>query len=257
VGRRRGGYQVGNFPPLWSEWNGKYRDSVRDFWRGTDQTLAEFGSPLHRQLGSLQGPARRPYASINFITRTTASRCTISSRTTTSTTRPTARSNRDGESHNRRGTAARGPTDDPDVLALRRRQMRNFLATLFLSQGVPMLLRRRRDRPHAAGQQQRLLPGQRDLVVRLGARRRALLGFTRDLIRLRSEHPVFTRRRWFQGGRFRGTRSATSAGSRRRDRDVGPGLAGRLRQVARRLPQRHAIPTRDERGRRVRTTAST
>ena len=103
-----GGYQVGNFPPLWSEWNGKYRDTVRDFWRGTDQTLAEFAYRLHRQLRSLPGHRRggRTRASTSSP-RTTASRCAISCRTTRSTTRRTARRTATARATTARGTAAR------------------------------------------------------------------------------------------------------------------------------------------------------
>ena len=136
-----GGYQVGNFPILWSEWNGIYRDVMRDFWRG-DASLAR---------RSRRGSAARPTstrATAGARSRrstssppTTASRSPISSPTTTSTTRRTARTNSDGTDDNRSwNCGVEGPTDDPAVLALRARQQRNFLATLFLSQGVPMLL---------------------------------------------------------------------------------------------------------------------
>ena len=134
--------------------------------------------PPHRQLRPLRG--RRPAPGRRASTsspRTTASRCATSSRTTRSTTRRTARTTATARATTARGTAAsRAPTDDPEVNALRARQQRNFLATLLLSQGVPMLARRRRARPHAARQQQRLLPGQRDLVARLGRRRRRAAG---------------------------------------------------------------------------------
>ena len=127
--------------------------------------------PLHRQLRPL--PGRRPRArraSSTSSPPTTASRSPTSCRYNEKHNEANGEDNHDGESHNRSwNCGAEGPTDDPEIIALRARQQRNFLATLLLSQGVPMLLRRRRDRPHAAGQQQRLLPGQRDLVVRLGA----------------------------------------------------------------------------------------
>ena len=136
-----GGYQVGNFPPLWSEWNGKYRDSVRDFWRGTDQTLAEFGYAVHRQLGSVPGhraAAVREHQLHHRARRLHAARS--GHRTTRSTTRPTAKTTATARTTTGRGTAAtKGRRDNPDVLALRARQVRNFLATLLLSQGVPMI----------------------------------------------------------------------------------------------------------------------
>jgi glycogen operon protein len=135
-----GGYQVGNFPPLWSEWNGKYRDTVRDFWRGTDQTMAEFAcsSPaVPIFIRELRATAREHQ--LHHRPRWLHSE--TSCRTTRSTTRPTARTSRDGESHNRSwNCGAEGPTDDPAILAMRARQQRNFLTTLLLSQGVPMLL---------------------------------------------------------------------------------------------------------------------
>ena len=136
-----GGYQVGNFPPLWAEWNGKYRDCVRDFWRGEEQGAGRGRLPAD----GLGGPLRveRAAALRQHQLRhraTTASRCAISSPTTRSTTRPTATETRDGDSHNRSwNRGVEGPTDDPRA-ALRDRQMRNFLATLLLAQGIPMLL---------------------------------------------------------------------------------------------------------------------
>ena len=166
-----GGYQVGNFPPLWSEWNGKYRDTVRDFWRGTDQTLARVRLPPHRQLRPLRGHRRaaRTRASTSSP-RTTASRCATSSRTTRSTTRRTARTTATARATTARGTAAsKGrPTTRTSSRCARARQ-RNFLTTLLLSQGVPMLLGGDEIGRTQQRQQQRLLPGQRDLLVRLGS----------------------------------------------------------------------------------------
>ena len=138
-----GGYQVGNFPPLWSEWNGKYRDWIRDYWRGEPGSLPELGCAVHRQLATSTSRAAgsRTRASTSSP-RTTASRCATSSRTTRSTTRRTARTTATARATTARGTAApRAPTDDPrGATRCARRQQRNFLATLFLSQGVPMLL---------------------------------------------------------------------------------------------------------------------
>ena len=167
-----GGYQVGNFPPLWSEWNGKYRDTVRDFWRGEDQTLGEFA---YRFTGSSdlyetrRPPALRQHQLRHRPRRLHAARPRLLQR-------EAQRGQRRGQPRRRdrttgRGTAAsEGDTDDPEVRSLRRRQQRNLLTTLFLSPGRPDAARRRRDRPHPARQQQRLLPGQRDLVVRLALR---------------------------------------------------------------------------------------
>ena len=136
-----GGYQVGNFPPLWSEWNGKYRDSVRDFWRGTDQTLAEFAYRFTGSSDLYEGTARKPYASINFITAHDGFTLRDLVSYHEKHNEANGEDNRDGESHNRSwNCGVEGETDDPRVLALRNRQVRNFLTTLMTSQGVPMLL---------------------------------------------------------------------------------------------------------------------
>ena len=166
-----GGYQVGNFPVLWTEWNGIYRDVVRDFWRGE----ARVGDFAYRFTGSAdlyERDGRRPSASINFVTAhdgfTLADLVSYNEKHNEAN----LEDNRDGTDDNRSwNCGVEGPTDDPEVIALRERQMRNFLATLFLSQGVPMLLAGDELAPHAARQQQRLLPGQRALLGRLGARR--------------------------------------------------------------------------------------
>ena len=130
-----GGYQVGNFPPQWTEWNGKYRDTVRDFWRGEPAGARRVRVPPHR-LGatSTRAPGAGPWHPSTSSPRTTASRCATSSRTTRSTTRPTARTTATAPTTTARGTAAsRATTDDPGDHALRARQQRNFLATLLLS----------------------------------------------------------------------------------------------------------------------------
>ena len=168
-----GGYQVGNFPPLWSEWNGKYRDTIRDFWRGQPATLPEFASRLTGSSDLYQQDGRRPVASVNFVTAHDGFTLHDLVSYNHKHNEANGEDNRDGSDDNRSwNCGAEGPTDDPAVLALRARQKRNFLTTLLLSQGVPMLLARRRDGPHPAGQQQRLLPGQRDLLGRLGGPRR-------------------------------------------------------------------------------------
>ncbi len=195
-----GGYQVGNFPPLWSEWNGKYRDSVRDFWRGTDQTLAEFGMRFTGSSDLYQGTARRPYASINFITAHDGFTLRDLVSYNEKHNHANGEENRDGEDHNRAWNCGEeGPTENPDVLRLRNRQLRNFLATLLLSQGVPMLCggdeigRTQQGNNNGYAQDNELSWYDWD------AADSSLLGFTRDLIKLRLQHPVFTRRRWFQG----------------------------------------------------------
>ena len=230
-----GGYQVGNFPPLWSEWNGKYRDTVRDFWRGTDQTLAEFAYAIHRQLRSVPGHGARGRTRASTSSpRTTASRCAISSRTTRSTTRPTARTTATARATTARGTAARrGRPTTRTSLALRRRQQRNFLTTLFLSQGVPMLLggdeigRTQRGNNNAYCQDNEISWFDWEHADH------DLLQFTRGLIRLRQRHPVFCRRRWFQGRPIHGTEVS----------DIGWFTPGRHRDVRRGLARR-ASPSR-------------
>ena len=163
-----GGYQVGNFPPLWSEWNGKFRDTVRDFWRGTDRTLAEFAYRFTGSSDLYEGTARRPYASVNFLTAHDGFTLRDLVSYNEKHNEANGEENRDGESHNRSwNCGAEGPTDDPQIKALRARQQRNFLATLMLSQGVPMLLGGDEMRSDAKREQQCLLPGQRDLLVRL------------------------------------------------------------------------------------------
>ena len=136
-----GGYHVGNFPPLWSEWNGKYRDTIRDYWRGQPATVPEFASRLTGSSDLYQQDSRRPVASVNFVTAhdgfTLANLVSYDHKHNEAN----GEDNRDGSDDNRSwNCGAEGPTDDPGILALRARQKRNFLATLLLSQGVPMLL---------------------------------------------------------------------------------------------------------------------
>jgi isoamylase len=192
-----GGYQVGNFPPLWSEWNGKYRDTVRDFWRGQPATLGEFASRLTGSSDLYQGDGRRPSASVNFVTAHDGFTLRDLVSYNEKHNEANGEGNRDGESHNRSwNCGAEGETDDPTVNQLRRRQQRNFLATLFLSQGVPKLL--------AGDEMGRTQGGNNNAYCQdneiswldwdLDERQRALLEFTRAIIALRRDHPVFRRR---------------------------------------------------------------
>ena len=135
-----GGYQVGNFPGLWTEWNGKYRDTVRDYWRGEPATLGEFASRLTGSSDLYEATGRRPSASINFVTAHDGFTLHDLVSYNEKHNEANGEDNRDGESHNRSwNCGVEGPTDDPEILALRARQMRNFLATLMLSQGTPMI----------------------------------------------------------------------------------------------------------------------
>ena len=135
-----GGYQVGNFPPQWTEWNGKYRDTVRDYWRGEPATLDEFAYRLTGSADLYEHTARRPVASINFVTAHDGFTLRDLVSYNEKHNEANGEDNRDGESHNRSwNCGAEGPTDDPAINALRARQQRNFLTTLLLSQGVPMI----------------------------------------------------------------------------------------------------------------------
>ena len=135
-----GGYQVGNFPPQWTEWNGKYRDTVRDFWRGEPATLGEFASRLTGSADLYEHDGRRPVASINFVTAHDGFTLRDLVSYNEKHNEANGEDNNDGESHNRSwNCGVEGPTDDPEIIALRARQQRNFLATLLLSQGVPMI----------------------------------------------------------------------------------------------------------------------
>ncbi|HYJ74203.1 MAG TPA: glycogen debranching protein GlgX, partial [Kineosporiaceae bacterium] len=136
-----GGYQVGNFPALWTEWNGKYRDTVRDFWRGEGDTVGEFASRITGSADLYQHSGRRPVASINFVTAHDGFTLNDLVSYNEKHNEANGENNNDGESHNRSwNCGVEGETDHPEVHKLREQQKRNFLATLFLSQGVPMLL---------------------------------------------------------------------------------------------------------------------
>ncbi|MBO0824144.1 MAG: glycogen debranching enzyme, partial [Actinobacteria bacterium] len=200
-----GGYQVGNFPPLWTEWNGKYRDAVRDLWRGQPGTLGEFASRLTGSADLYSSNNRRPIASVNFVTChdgfTLADLVSYDHKHNEAN----GDDNRDGTDDNRSwNCGAEGETRDPGVLALRARQQRNFLATLLLSQGVPMLLagdelgRTQGGNNNAYCQDNELSwvhwpPADDQNQTGTGS---SLLDVARTLIRLRAGHPVFRRRRF-------------------------------------------------------------
>jgi glycogen operon protein len=197
-----GGYQVGNFPPLWTEWNGKYRDTIRDFWRGEPATLGEFASRLTGSSDLYEHSSRRPVASINFVTAHDGFTLNDLVSYNEKHNDANGESGMDGESHNRSWNGgAEGETDDPEILGLRARQRRNFLATLLLSQGVPMI---------AHGDELGRSQGGNNNVYcqdneiawmdwTLADENADLVEFTSRVIRLRREHPVFRRRRFFEG----------------------------------------------------------
>jgi glycogen operon protein len=195
-----GGDQMGNCPLLWSEWNGRYRDSVRDYWRGAGHTLPDFARRLAGSADLYQDDGRRPYASINFITSHDG--FTLEDLVTYSYKHNEANGedNRDGDNHNRSwNCGAEGPTDRPDVLELRARQKRSLLATLLLSQGVPMLLggdeigRTQRGNNNAYCHDDELSWFDWEHADA------SLCEFTRGLIAFRRRHPVFQRADWFRG----------------------------------------------------------
>ncbi|MFJ1752674.1 glycogen debranching protein GlgX [Kitasatospora sp. NPDC088134] len=212
-----GGYQVGNFPPLWTEWNGKYRDTVRDFWRGEPATMAEFGSRLTGSSDLYQDDGRRPIASINFVTCHDGFTLRDLVSYNDKHNEANHEDNRDGESHNRSwNCGAEGDTTDPAVLDLRARQQRNMIATLMLSQGVPMLAhgdelgRSQRGNNNAYCQDSELTwvrwPGTPASPEQPDPADAKLLEFTQGMIWLRRDHPVFRRRRFFHGRPVSGTR---------------------------------------------------
>jgi isoamylase len=248
-----GGYQVGNFPHLWSEWNGKYRDTVRDFWRGTDQTLAEFASRVTGSSDLYEAGGRHPYASINFITAHDGFTLRDLVSYNDKHNEANGEDNRDGESDNRSwNCGVEGGTDDPSIIQLRDKQRRNFLATLFLSQGVPMLLagdeigRTQQGNNNAYCQDNEISWLDWDHIDE------RILDFMRRLIGFRKQHPVFRRRQWFYGRPLHG-REVSDIGwfkpdaSPMSEEDWGTGFAKSLDVFL----NGEQIPTPDRRGRRV------
>ncbi|MEO6999118.1 MAG: glycogen debranching enzyme, partial [Terracoccus sp.] len=205
-----GGYQVGNFPPLWTEWNGQYRDEVRDYWRGEGGTLGEFASRFTGSSDLYEHSGRKPIASINFVTAHDG--FTLRDLVSYNEKRNDANGEggNDGESHNRSwNCGVEGPTDDEQVLELRARQQRNFMTTLLLSQGVPMVLH--------GDEMGRTQDGNNNGYCQdneiswvdwdLDERQQQLLAFTQALVALRKEHAVFRRRRFFAGSAEHGGES--------------------------------------------------
>jgi isoamylase len=208
-----GGYQVGNFPPLWTEWNGKYRDTIRDFWRGEPATLPEFASRLTGSSDLYETSGRRPIASINFVTChdgfTLADLVSYNGKHNEAN----GEDNRDGTDDNRSwNCGVEGPAeDDAEVAELRARQQRNFLVTLFLSQGIPMM--------SAGDEIARTQGGNNNAYCQdneiswvdwsRAAGERDLLAFTQKVARLRRRHAVFRRRRFFHGP-FTGSGAGTT-----------------------------------------------
>jgi glycogen operon protein len=205
----QGGYQVGNFPVLWTEWNGRYRDSVRRFWRGEGGTVSELATRLAGSNDLYASSGRQPYASINFVTAhdgfTLADLVSYNEKHNAAN----GEDNRDGENNNLSwNCGVEGPSDDPAVQELRARQLRNFLATLLLSQGVPMishgdeLMRTQQGNNNAYCQDNEISWIDWDLTPE----RKRLFDFVRHLVQVRLKHPVLRRRKYFQGRSIRGVK---------------------------------------------------
>jgi glycogen operon protein len=203
-----GGYQVGNFPPGWSEWNGKYRDAIRAWWKGTDGKIGEVAYRLTGSSDLYRRHGRRPWASINFVTAHDGFTLHDLVSYNEKHNEANGEGNRDGESHNLSWNHGHeGPTDDVTIRNVRRRQQRNFLSTLLLSQGVPMLL--------AGDEMVRTQNGNNNAYCQdnelswidweLDAEAESLVAFVANLVRLRHAHPSLRRRRFLQGRQIEGT----------------------------------------------------
>jgi isoamylase len=201
-----GGYQVGNFPPGWVEWNGKYRDSIRDYWRGEHSMLGEFASRFTGSPDLYRDDNRRPTASINFITAHDG--FTLHDLVTYNHKHNEANGedNKDGEDHNRSSNyGIEGETDDMQINLLRKKQARNMLATLFLSQGVPMLVAGDEMGRTQQGNNNAYCQDNEISWINWESADLELLEFSKKLINLRKSHPAFCRRRWFQGQPIKGS----------------------------------------------------
>ena len=230
----QGGYQVGNFPTLWSEWNGRYRDTVRDFWRRQPEALADFGSRLTGSSDLYQTTGRAPYASINFVTAHDGFTLRDLVSYEQKHNEANGEDGADGSDDNRSwNCGAEGPSDDPAIVALRARQQRNVLATLLLSLGVPMILggdeigRTQQGNNNAYCQDNEISWYDWENVDA------PLLAFARQMILFRRSHPVLQRRRWFQGRAIHGADVGdiawfTPEGTPMTDQDWDSGLVSAL-----------------------------
>ncbi|WP_423149508.1 glycogen debranching protein GlgX [Rubrolithibacter danxiaensis] len=200
-----GGYQVGKFPQGWAEWNGKYRDSIRDYWRGEDSILGEFAERFTGSSDLYKNDYRLPTASINFVTAHDGFTLKDLVSYNEKHNEANGEGNKDGESHNRSwNCGAEGETDDIVVQELRKKQQRNFLTTLFLSQGVPMMLCGDEIGRTQKGNNNAYCQDNEISWLNWQQADKELLEFTQKLIFLRKLHPVFRRRRWFQGQPIKG-----------------------------------------------------
>lgn len=200
------GYQVGKFPPFWSEWNGKYRDTVRDFLFSKDQTIAQFAYRFTGSSDLYENTGRKPFASVNFITAhdgfTLADLVSYNQKHNENN----GDNNKDGTDENHSwNCGSEGPTNDPAINALRFREKRNFLTTLFLSQGIPMLLGGDEIGRTQLGNNNCYCQDNKTSWYDWQNQDTILLTFTRELIKFRNEHPVFKRRGWFHGRAIHGS----------------------------------------------------
>jgi isoamylase len=251
-----GGYQVGNFPPQWTEWNGKYRDTVRDYWRGEPATLDEFASRLTGSADLYEHTGRRPVASINFVIAHDGFTLRDLVSYNEKHNEANGEDNNDGESHNRSwNCGVEGPTDDPEVNELRSRQQRNFMTTLLLSQGVPMIAHGDELGRTQQGNNNVYCQDNELSWIDWESADTELIEFTRTVSALRAAHPVFRRRRFFSGRpvRQRGGKGLPDIawfapdGSDMSDEDWDSGFA---KSIAVYL-NGQGIPDLDERGQRV------
>jgi glycogen operon protein len=195
-----GGYQVGNFPPQWTEWNGKYRDTVRDFWRGEPGTVGEFAARITGSADLYETSGRRPVASINFVTAHDGFTLLDLVSYNEKHNEANHDDNNDGESHNRSwNCGVEGETDDLAILALRAQQRRNFVATMFLSQGVPMLCHGDELGRTQHGNNNGYCQDNELTWIHWDEVDDDMVAFTRRVSELRRAHPVFRRRRFFDG----------------------------------------------------------
>ncbi|OBI92688.1 glycogen debranching protein GlgX [Mycobacterium asiaticum] len=251
-----GGYQVGNFPPQWTEWNGKFRDTIRDFWRGEDAILSEFASRISGSADLYEHTARRPVASINFVTAHDGFTLRDLVSYNEKHNEANKEDNNDGESHNRSwNCGAEGPTDDPEINALRARQQRNFLATTILSQGVPMICHGDELGRTQNGNNNGFCQDSELTWIDWDNADADLMEFTRTVTALRAAHPVFRRRRFFTGApvRRRGSQGIPDIswfrpdGSEMSDEDWDSGFGKSIAVYLNGL----GIPGTDARGQRI------
>ena len=200
-----GGYMVGNFPPGWAEWNGKYRDCMRDYWRGAHSGLSEFAERFTGSSDLYKNDYRHPTASVNFITAHDGFTLNDLVSYNEKHNLENGENNNDGESHNRSwNCGVEGPTDDPVIKTLRERQKRNFLTTLFLSQGVPMLCAGDEISRTQNGNNNPYCHDDEISWINWEKADKELLEFTKKLIHVYKEHNVFSRREWFKGQPIKG-----------------------------------------------------